>query len=89
MTVQSPTGSPAAICSPGTTLLERHGELMDAVALMAFFKFANARSFRRSAGSGALPVSVFRIPGRKGWFARTADVVLWIARQGGGHEGHP
>ena len=60
-------------------LLALHGELMDGQALAALFKFGSDRSFRRSASKGALPVSVFRVPGRRGWFARTRDVGLWLA----------
>lgn len=52
---------------------------MDSRALTALFKFGSDRSFRRSARKGALPVNVFRIPGRRGWFARTEDVAVWLA----------
>lgn len=74
--------SPASSDSPkewATSLLAVHGELMDSQALAALFKFGSDRSFRRSASKGALPVSVFRVPGRRGWFARTRDVGLWLA----------
>src|SRR3546814_17146233 len=63
-------------------LLARHGELMDSQALIAFFKFGSDRSFRRSAAKAALPVAVFRVPGRSGWFARTQDVTLWLTTAG-------
>lgn len=55
---------------------------MDSQALIALFKFGSDRSFRRSACKGRLPVSVFRIPGRQGWFARTEDVAVWLAAIG-------
>lgn len=55
---------------------------MDSRALTALFKFGSDRSFRRSACNGTLPVSVFRIPGRRGWFARTQDVAAWLAAIG-------
>lgn len=64
-------------------LLASYGELMDSRALTALFKFGSDRSFRRSACKGTLPVSVFRIPGRRGWFARTEDVAVWLADIGG------
>ena len=55
---------------------------MDGRALTALFKFGSDRSFRRSARKGMLPVSVFRIQGRRGWFARTEDVAVWLAAIG-------
>jgi len=53
---------------------------MDSRALSELFKFGSERSFRRAASSGSLPVSVFRVSGRRGWFARTRDVAAWLAR---------
>lgn len=63
----------------GACLLALHGELMDGQALAALFKFGSDRSFRRNASQGRLPVSVFRVPGRRGWFARTREVGQWLS----------
>lgn len=82
MTAKSPAPSPEYVVEEGARLLARYGDLMDSRALTAFFKFASDRSFRRSATKGALPVSVFRVPGRRGWFARTQDVASWLAAAG-------
>ena len=60
-------------------LLERYGELMDSKALQRLFGFPTERAFRRAAGNGTLPVKVFRITGRPGWFARTDCVATWLA----------
>lgn len=72
------------IDAPGlyALLLDKHGELMDAPALTQLFKFGSARSFRRNALKGTLPVSVFRVSGRRGWFARTRDVAQWLQSAG-------
>lgn len=59
-------------------LLERYGELMDTAALVALFRFPSDRAFRRAVVKGALPVPVFRIPGRPGVHARTRDVAAWL-----------
>lgn len=67
-------------------LVACHGDLMDGHALTALFKFSSPRSFRRSAAKGSLPVSVFRLPGRRGWFARTRDVAVWLAAVGASSE---
>lgn len=82
MTVDRPTSSTVAMSHDSGGLLARHGELMDSQALIAFFKFGSDRSFRRSAAKAALPVAVFRVPGRSGWFARTQDVALWLTTAG-------
>lgn len=60
-------------------LLERYGEIMDGPALAALFRFPSDRAFRRAVAKGALPIAVFRIPGRPGVFARTRDVARWLA----------
>lgn len=61
-------------------LIAEHGELMGSEPLMKIFKFTCARSFRRAATNGALPVNVFRMTGRWGWFARTRDVATWLVK---------
>lgn len=78
MTVSRSNPAHATPTEEASRLLGMHGELMDSRALAAFFKFGSDRSFRRSADKGSLPVRVFRIRGRKGWFARTADVARWL-----------
>lgn len=40
--------------------------------------FASAEAFRIAFHSGRLPVPVFKIPGRQGWFARSTDVASWL-----------
>ncbi len=40
--------------------------------------FASAEAFRTAVHSGRLPVPVFKIPGRQGWFARSTDVASWL-----------
>lgn len=61
-------------------LLARHGELMNTSALTTLLKFGSARSFRRAAAQGHLPFEVFRMEGRRSWFARTSNVATWLAR---------
>lgn len=64
-------------------LLARHGELMDGAALMALLHMNHERTLRRAIASNTLPVSVFRLAGRKGWYARTRDVAAWLVSIGG------
>lgn len=64
-------------------LLARHGELMDGAALMALLHMNHERTLRRAIASNTLPVGVFRLAGRKGWYARTRDVAAWLVSIGG------
>lgn len=81
-TVQ-PRQDPIASASPfEARLLEENGELMDGAALRRLLHMGHDRSFRRALAAGHLPVSVFHLPGRKGWFARTGDVAAWLASLG-------
>lgn len=64
-------------------MLGVYGELMDAQALTEFFKFPSPRAFGRCASRADLPIPVFRIVGRSGWFARTRDVAQWLANATG------
>ncbi len=77
MVDQIPTASPV---SAEHALLGRYGELMDSTALTEFFKFPQERALRRAASKTGFPVPVFRLAGRKDWFARTRDVAAWLAR---------
>ena len=58
----------------------RRGPIMDGRQLMQVFLYRTERSFRRAAQAGRLPVPVFRLEGRRGWFARTEDVERWLAQ---------
>jgi len=75
----SPDGSQSGINTFEINLLKEHGELMTGTSLRLLWHMKHERAFRRAAVAGRLPVSVFRLPGRKGWFARTRDVAAWLA----------
>lgn len=63
-------------------LLAEHGELLGGVALQRCLGFRSARSFQRALQTGNLPVQTFLLPGRRGRFARTRDVALWVEQLG-------
>lgn len=52
--------------------------LLSGAALRTALGFASAYAFRAAVHSGRLPVWVFKIPGRQGWFCRAADVAAWL-----------
>jgi hypothetical protein len=70
--------SPARPESLLNEFLEKYGELMTPTELVRFFRYPSSRAFRRAILSRAFPVPVVRVPGRRGRFALTRDVVSWL-----------
>lgn len=58
----------------------RHGTLLGGAALYRSLGFPTAAAMRQAFSRGKVPVPVFEIPDRRGRFARTRDVALWLAR---------
>ncbi len=52
--------------------------LLSGKPLRSALGFASAEAFRTAVHSRRLPVPVFKIQGRQGWFARSADVSGWL-----------
>jgi hypothetical protein len=52
--------------------------LLNGRALRTALGFSSPDGFRAAARGGRVPVPLFKIPGRQGWFARTADVAAWL-----------
>lgn len=64
-------------------LLAEHGELMSGQAIQSLLKYPSDRAFRRAVAAGSVPVPVFRLLGRMGWFAKTQHVGEWLEELGG------
>jgi hypothetical protein len=73
----SPVEAAAAVGRLGE-FLARYGELMTPAELTKVFRYPSARAFRRAIQNGAFPVPVVQVPGRRGRFALTRDVVSWL-----------
>ena len=63
-------------------MVSAHGEVIGGSALQQCLGFRSARSFQRALHAGNLQVQTFLLPGRRGRFARTRDVALWLATLG-------
>ncbi len=68
------------------TMEERYGPLIGGKNLYAALGFNTYSAFYRSMQLNELGVAVFRITGRKGWFAKTNEVAKWINQQSEGQE---
>lgn len=40
--------------------------------------FRTTEALTRARISGRLPIPMFRVPGRRGWFAATQDIKVWL-----------
>lgn len=61
-------------------LHERHGPMLGGAALYRALGFPTAAAMRQAVSRGRVPVPLFDIEGRRGRFALTLDVALWLAR---------
>lgn len=58
------------------------GELIPPRLLWRMLGYTNAGALRSARNRGILPVETFQIPGRRGSYARTRDVVNWLSQLG-------
>ncbi|WP_457389281.1 hypothetical protein [Roseateles sp. P5_E1] len=61
-------------------LHERHGPMLGGAALYRALGFPTAAAMRQAISRGRVPVPLFDIEKRRGRFALTRDVALWLAR---------
>lgn len=47
-------------------------------ALRLSLGFSSGEGFRSAVREGRVPVPLFKIPGRQGWFALESDVAAWL-----------
>lgn len=63
-------------------LLDRWGPLLQGEALRVALGYSSGAALRQSQARGTTPVTLFKIPGRRGHYALTWQVAHWLARQG-------
>lgn len=61
-------------------LLREHGPLLSAAATAKLLGFSNTDALRQARLQQRLPVRMFAIQGRRGWFASTSAVGDWLER---------
>jgi len=64
-----------------TQLFEKFGPTMGGLDLYAALGFKTYSAFHRSQQLGELGIHVFKLPGRRGWFALSNDVARWLESQ--------
>lgn len=63
------------------TLVERYGHVIGGGDLRELLGFRTAAAMQRAMRQGLLKAPVFRIEGRRGLFALTAEVAAWLLQQ--------
>lgn len=62
-------------------LITRFGPLLGGQELYSALGYKTYSAFHRSQQRGELGVHIFKLPGRRGWFALTTDVAMWLEEQ--------
>lgn len=62
-------------------LLKQYGPTLTGTDLYAALGFKTYAAFHRVLSRRELGVRVFKLPGRRGWFASTLEVADWLDRQ--------
>lgn len=62
----------------------RYGGLVQAKDLSRLLGFSSPAGLRRAHATGRLPIMLFRLPGRRGWFAHAAEVSAYLRSHIGG-----
>jgi hypothetical protein len=62
------------------TLLDQYGPLMAGDNLVRALGFSSASAMRQSKRRGMIGVRIFNMPNRRGVFALTSDVALYITK---------
>ena len=58
-----------------------HGPLLDAATTAKALGFKSQDALRQARRDGRLPILMFRLSGRRGWFASTEAVIEWLDAQ--------
>lgn len=61
-------------------LMREHGAILRASVAAKILGFESTEALRRARIRQTLPIPMFTIEGRRGWFASTAVVAAWIDR---------
>lgn len=66
-----------------TWLFREHGAILSAATTARLLGFKSVDSLRQARRAKRLPIPMFEIEGRRGWFSSTRDVALWLERTAG------
>jgi hypothetical protein len=59
-------------------LLKEHGPILTAPETAKLLGYRSTEALKRARLRGILPVEMFAIPNRRGWFSSTQAVAAWV-----------
>lgn len=59
-------------------LEQQHGLLLGGATLVCALGYASTAAMRQARRRGTLPIPLFTVPGRRGYFALSRDVADWL-----------
>ncbi|WP_217807044.1 hypothetical protein [Andreprevotia lacus] len=62
-------------------LIDRHGPMLPSRVLWKVLGYSSAAAWRQSIRRQTVPVPIFKLEGRSGYFALSRDVAQWMAQQ--------
>ena len=65
-------------------LTDRHGPMVPSSVLARLLGYASPEAFRQAVTRKTIPVPIFKIKNRRGYFALTKDIANWLAIQRNG-----
>lgn len=63
------------------SLTAQYGPILGSTALIKALGYPSSGAFQQALARGTVPVPIFRIDNRRGSFALTRDVALWLSRK--------
>ena len=76
-----PESEQALVQTLSDDLARQYGPVLPSACLAQVFCYPSAEASRQAVSRGTVPVPLFRIPNRRGWFALARDVATWLYRQ--------
>lgn len=64
-----------------SSMTAQYGPMLGSSALIKALGYPSAGAFHQAIFRGTVPVPIFRIDNRRGSFALTRDVALWLSRK--------
>lgn len=62
-------------------LIDRHGPMLPSRVLWKVLGYSSPAAWRQSISRRTVPIVIFQVEGRSGYFALTRDVARWMAEQ--------
>ena len=61
-------------------LIREYGCLLSSMQVAHVLGYGNIYALAKARSRGLLPIQMFLLPGRRGWFCRTSEVAAWLSR---------